>query len=214
MNIGKLPKYKKLYKELLTDMPAWFSDKILDLDITNEIPIDEVCYVLPELLKKFKNFFNKNQDFEFIDAKTYTSKGAILSIKERENPIKESFNRNEDSFNKLKIGRKNIDLKFEDLKIKEKYLTTILGSDSGEEDFQFKSIILDKDDDSLLVCDLKELTDVKHLAKQSKDKLTLEYISNVGIYSADLDDLLYVYDHIEDHIETVMGYIVKFNYLE
>ena len=217
MNIGKIPRYKELYQNLRKEMPAWFSDKILDLDITNEITIDKVHYILPEIYKILKKFFEENPHFEFVDAKSKsTSSRAILFIKERNNSIKEelNFNRGGESFNKLKIGRKSIDLKFEDLKKGENYLATILSSDKSEEDLETKVKILDKDNESILVCDLEELTEVKHLAKQNKVKLTLKFVSEVGIESADLDELLYIYDYVDNHIETVMGYTVKFNYLE
>ena len=217
MNIGKIPRYKELYQNLRKEMPAWFSDKILDLDITNEIPIDKVHYILPEIYKILKKFFEENRHFEFVDAKSKsTSSREILFIKERNNSIKEelNFNRGGESFNKLKIGRKSIDLKFEDLKKGENYLATILSSDKSEEDLETKVKILDKDNESILVCDLEELTEVKHLAKQNKVKLTLKFVSEVGIESADLDELLYIYDYVDNHIETVMGYTVKFNYLE
>jgi hypothetical protein len=215
MGIGKLVKYKKLYKELLKDSPAWFSYKILDLGITNEIPIDKVHYVLPDFIKIFKKFFANNTDFEFIDAKTYTTTGAILFIKERNN-IEESFNfdRNDNDFDNLRIGRKQIELKFEDLQIGESYLTTIMGSFPGEEDYKEKMIILDKDEEGVLVCEFSQLYRIKYLAEKNKVELTLEFMSEVGIEDSELDEILYVYDRVNDHIETVMGYHVKFNYLK
>ncbi|MDD5648921.1 MAG: hypothetical protein PHF86_00645 [Candidatus Nanoarchaeia archaeon] len=210
MNIGKLHRYKKLYMDLYKSMPGFFSPKILDLNITNEIFMIGF-YSFQENYKKIRNFFIDNSDFEFIKIKDN-----ILYIKERETPIKESFNRNDNSFNKLKIGRKNIDLKFEDLKKGENYLATILGADENEEDLKNEVKILDKNEISILVCNLQNLAEVKRLAKQSKTTLNLNFLFkfNVGIEDAALDELIYEYDHIDDHIETVMGYRVKFNYLE
>jgi hypothetical protein len=215
LKIGKLIKYKNLFKDLHRENPVYFPNKILDLGITNEIPVNRIEYILPEIYEILKSYVNNNPYFEFVDVKR-TSSGVRLFIKERNNSIKETlnFNRGEESFDKLKIGRKNIDLKFEVLKKGENYLATILGADENEEDLECKERILDKDNDSILVCDLNTLTDVKHFAKQSKVKLTLEFVSEIGIENADLDELLFIYDHVDDHIETVMGYQVKFNYLE
>jgi hypothetical protein len=124
-----------------------------------------------------------------------------------------NFNREGTPIDRLRIGKRFLDLKFEDLKIGEKYLTTILGGSEDEEEFEERVYILDKNEDTILVCRLFQLADVKILAKYNKVKLTLDFITETSIENSDLDEMLYVYDHVGDHIETVMGFTVKFNYL-
>jgi len=124
-----------------------------------------------------------------------------------------NFNRKGNPIDRLRIGKRFLDLKFEDLKKGEKYLATILGGSENEEDFEERVHILDKDEDTILICMLFQLDDVKHLAKNRKVKLTIDFISEIGIEDSNLDEMIYVYDHVGDRIETVMGYTVKFNYL-